>query len=268
MTHNKVAAVSAACLLAIVLLTLSGPSGAQANGAKCPPARHEQMDNCAAHMGFLGDHSFRVPKNTSSMSTICGQLKESIQCIQSYSRDCLQGFTRQILMSLLKRGKQQYNLVCQDEKARSNLIDRMSCLAEDKMERVHSCMDASLMRYEFIRSNVSAQSRIPSLCCSHHIFERDLEATLERECGKRSSKSANGVQEFFHKLVGGTTGEFYQLMCDRHHSMAECRASERTRDWLRKLEQVTKEAKAGKLKARSKSLIPPLLEILESSEPI
>lgn len=227
--------------------------------SKCPHSRDLQMDECAVKMGFLGDHSFTVPKNVSSMEKYCQNLKESIACIQSYSRDCLQGFTKQILNSLLKRGKQQYSLLCQDENAQRDFMAKMSCLTDDKIEQFHLCMDASIARFELIGNQVKADSRLPSLCCSYQLFSRDLDQVVEKACGKTGS-----TREYLHKLVGGTTGEFMQLVCEDHKSVRDCLASPKTKDTFKRLEQVTNQARQGKLKPRNKSLIPPLLVILDT----
>lgn len=254
------------------MLTMAPQQHSQAEAlqrrSKCPPEKDLEMDTCASQMGFLGNHSFRVPKNVTAMGAFCQELKNSIGCIQSYSRNCLQGFTKQILNSLLKRGKQQHNLICQDEQAKRDFLQKMSCLGDDKIDSLHSCMDASVARFEHIRSHVRAEYRLPALCCSYQIFNRDLDTTMDRICGPRSASNEGGIHEFMHKVVGGTTGEFFQLVCDNHRTMAECQASDKTRDTLKRLEQVTRGAKQGKVKPKSKSLIPVLLDILDSSEPI
>lgn len=246
-------------LLAAAALWAAGVAALEQR-AKCPASRQLEMDACASRLGFLGDHSFVVPKNLSAMDAFCGQLKEPIGCLQSYSRDCLQGFTRQILTSLMRRGKQQHSAICQSDAARAEFVAKMACLADDKIQQLNSCLDASVARFEFIRDQVRAEGRLPGLCCSYQIFSADSGQTLERLCGRTSE-----ARRFVQKLVTGTTGELFQLICEGHRSMDECRASDKSRDTLARLEQVTKQAKAGKLKPRSKSLIPPLLDILDSS---
>lgn len=217
-------------------------------------------------MGFLGDHSFFVPKNVTAMGPFCQNLKDSIGCIQAYSRDCLQGFTRQLLASLLKRGKQQHGLICQDESSKLDFMDKMSCLTDDKIGQFHACMDGSIARFEFIRDRVRPERRLPSICCSYQIFYRDVDDTLDRVC--RRAGAGDAANKFIHKIVGMTAGEFMSLVCDGHRSLDECRASDKTKDSLRQLEQVTKQVKQGKLAPKSKSLIPVLLDILDNSAPI
>jgi len=255
-------------LLLVVSLVCCSCLGAEAleRKSRCLPARDHEMDQCAARMGFLGDHSFRVPNNVSAMGSFCQNLKNSITCIQSYSRDCLQGFTKQILTSLLKRGKQQYNMICQNDEAKGEFLTRMNCLLGDKIEQLHTCMDASVARFEFIRSNVPAENRLPSLCCSYQVFNRDLDTTMDKVCGPKGSSGDKSIHAFMHKIVSGTTGEFFQLVCDNHRTMAECQASSKTKDTLRRLEQVTRSVRQGKTKPQAKSLVPVLLDILASSE--
>lgn len=249
-------------LMALVAaLQIQGAAAAARSGkSKCPSSRELEMDKCAASMGFLGDHSFVVPKNESAMSAFCSKLKDSIGCIQSYSRDCLQGLTKQILTGLLKRGKHQYQSICQTETARNEFRTKLGCMSDDKIGQFHECMDASIARFEFIRDQVRPDHKLPALCCSYQLFFVDTVETLNSICG-----AANEAIEFVLKLVTGTTGEFLQLVCEGHRSMDDCKRSDKTKEPLRKLDQVTKLAKIGKLEPRAKSLIPPLLEILDAS---
>lgn len=222
------------------------------------------MDDCASRMGFFGDPAFKVPKNQTSSQQFCQQLKDSIACIQAYSRDCLKGFSRQLMTSLLKRGKQQQSLICQDANAREDFRKRMACIVDDKIDQLHDTIAASIARYEHIASDkVNPDTRLPGVCCSYQIFSKDLDSTLDKICGKPTRK--NNAHEFVHKLVGGTTGEFLGLICDGHRSLAECKSSAKTSSYLGQLEEITQRVKQGELRPRHKSLVPVLLEILDGS---
>jgi len=249
---------------ALALLAWGQPSSGLRRAARCPVEREREMDTCASRMGFLGDHTFKVPKNSSSMELFCNDLKFSISCIQSYSRDCLQGFTRQLLNSLLKRGKQQYSFICNTDESKENFMNKMSCLTDEKIPSFHSCMDASIARFEYIASRVRQDARLASLCCSYQIFNRDVDATLDKICGKPSQR-AGSTNEFVSKIVGGTAGEFFGLICDQHRSLAECRASSKTSNVLNKLEEVSAKVSQGRLQPKNKSLVPVLLDILDGS---
>lgn len=233
--------------------------------SKCSTERDIQMDVCASKMGFLGDHSFVVPKNTTSMDKFCSDLKQSIGCIQSYTRECLSGFTRQLLTSLLKRGKQQYSSICNDDNSRNEFIRRMSCMADTKIEQFHGCMDASIGRFEYIASDkVQQVAKLPALCCSYQVFTRDVDASLDNICGKPVDRKTS-INQYVLRIVGGTAGEFFSLICEGHRSLDDCKASRKTNSVLAKLEDTTKMVNEHKLKPKNKSLIPVLLEILDSS---
>lgn len=250
--------------LALLAIIATLGSFVQVNGAKyskCPAKRDAEMDACAAKMGFLGDHNFTVPKNLTSMSQYCGQLKESIACIQSYAHDCLQGFTRQLLTSLLKRGKQQYKLICQTDDSKSDFLNKMACLTDDKILSFHHCMDASIARFEYIDAHARSHTKLPGICCSFQLFNRDLDTTLSSLCGDKASTTG----EFVHKLVSGTAGEFFSLICDQHRSLAECKASSKTAPMMEGMESIQGLVHAGKLKPKNKSLVPILLQILDGS---
>lgn len=250
-------------LAVILLLTLAATvDGRQ---LKCAPERELQMDACAVKLGFLGDRSFVVPKNLTAAAQFCSELKNAIQCVQSYSRDCLSGFTRQLLTSLLKRGKQQHSFVCHDERAQLNMMRKMACITDAQIGQLHACMDGSVARFDYINSNkVSADNKLQSLCCSYHIFNREVESTLDRICTKPVQRSGS-THEFVERVVSGTAGEFMGLICDQFRSMDECRNSRKTANQLAKMEEITKLVNEGKLRSKNKSLVPVLLEILDSS---
>lgn len=216
-------------------------------------------------MGFLGDHSFVVPKNVSQMATFCQQLKDSIGCIQSYSRDCLATFTRQLLTSLLKRGKQQYSQICNNDQTKANFITRMSCLSDQKINQFHNCMDASIARFEYIASDkVDKSNKLLSLCCSYQIFSRDVDQTLSKICGQ-PKQVAGSINDFVSRIVSGTAGEFFGLICDNHRTLDECQKSTKTSSLVPKLEQITEQVHKGQLRAKNKSLLPVLLDVLAYS---
>lgn len=259
----------------------AAPQGGRAAAKKCPAARERELDEYASHMGFLGDHSFRVPTNLASMSAFCDKLKNSISNIQAYSRECLAGFTRQILNVFMKRGKQQQASMCQADANKLEFMTNMACLKDEaRILQFHKCMDGSIGRFEFIMREVKSENRIPVLCCSYQIFFKDVDETLTRVCGG-SGAATNGnrgalsnataaasatavANKYVQKLVVGTTGEFIQLACDDHRSIEDCRASPKTRDYVDKLQQLTKRVKEGKQVLNHKSLLPPLLDILNS----
>lgn len=269
------AAIVGALLIVAIVDVVRPANSARGPNKQCPEVKARQMDACASKMGFFGDRSFTVPKNQSAALKFCQQLKESIACIQAYARDCLQGFSRQLMTSLLRRGKQQHNLICSDARSRDDFRNKMSCIADDKINQLHDTMDASIVRYEHIASGrgVEPDSRLSGVCCSYQIFNEDIDATLDRICGKRSPANNNSnnssttttTHELVHKVVGGTAGEFFGLICDGHRSMAECRASSKTGAYMGKLEELTRQVKLGKVRPQHMSLVPVLLEILESS---
>lgn len=263
MTRSKLRALTLGFFVTLVLvLVMSCGQASGAHNSKCPPAREQQMDLDASRMGFLGDHSFRVPQNLTAMSGFCLQLRDSVAGIGTYSRECLQGFTRQLFTSLLKRGKQQQASLCSSDASKTDFLNKLSCLSDEtKIGQFHRVMDASLARYDHIKSSaVKSEFRLPTLCCSYQIFLKDLDETLNRICGTKQE-----ANRFIKKLVTSTTGEFLNLICDDHKSIEECRASAKTRDSLRQLLEVSKRVKAGHLTPQSKSLLPPLLEILDST---
>uniref|UniRef100_A0A6G1SBB0 Uncharacterized protein n=1 Tax=Aceria tosichella TaxID=561515 RepID=A0A6G1SBB0_9ACAR len=250
-----------ACLLGLATKPIE--AAASSRKSKCPQARELQLDDHAARLGFLGDHSFRVPQNLTRMGAFCGQLKESVGGIQSYARDCLQGFTRQILTTIMKRGKQQQSSICQSDSSKQDFMQRFSCLRGERIAAFHGCMDASVARYEFIAKEVPTENKLPSLCCSYQIFYQDMDDTLAQLCG--NGRKDSETSKFVQKFVTGTTGEFLRLVCDDHRSMDDCRSSKKTSESLKQLQEITKKVKQGKLAPQGKSLIPPLLEILDAS---
>lgn len=257
------------CSILTVSAALDEPRSARRR-SKCPVQRDLEMDVCASRMGFLGDHSFKVPKNSTAMESFCANLKQSISCLQSYSRECLQGFTKQILTSLLKRGRQQYSYICNTDESRKQFMSRMSCLTDDKIETFHQTMDASVVRFEHISAKVKHDNKLPALCCSYQIFNRDMDSTLNKICGLSTNQdaaqpAANSINAFVHRIVGGTAGEFFSLICDNHRSLDECRRSTKTSDVLDSLEQLSTRVAQGKLTPKSRSLVPVLLEILDES---
>lgn len=243
----------------------------EARESRCPPARDQEFETCSERMGFLGNHAFRVPKNATSADKFCNELKNSLTCVQNYSKECISGFPRQLLGALLKRGKQQYSTICHDNQSKREFMRRMSCLSDDKIEGFHTLMDASVARFEHINTKVKLDASLVSLCCSYQIFDRDLDAKLSQICEKpsrtsgRPQASQGNINEYMRKIASGTAGEFLNLICENHRSYEDCQKSKKTAPVLPELEVITKSVYAGKLAPVRRSILPVLLEILEKS---
>lgn len=261
----------AALVLCALLATLFAPSALAAGKiSKCPAERDQEMDVCAAKLGFLGDHAFKAPTDLNDTVAYCSNLKASLACLQSYARDCLQGITKQVMVSILRRGRQQHSQLCQTDEHKREFIRKMTCLRGSNIDQYHSRMDGSIARFEFILEKVPTDSKFVSLCCSYLIFDRDLSETLNRICpvpakpaaasGPKSDREAS--REFISKVVSSSAGEYYAMFCDSYQSLDECRNSPKTAGPLKGLEETTTKAYQGKVRPKSKSLVPIMLAII------
>lgn len=240
----------------------AGGGAGTAYTSKCPAERDRQMDACAVRMSFLGDHSFRIPANVNAMQSFCADLRDSIQCIQSYVKDCVQGFTRQIVGGIMKRGKQQYSSICSSDSNKKNFLNKMSCLNGNKIGKFHSVMDASVARFEHIDSDqVKPDDKLLALCCSYQVCQRDVDTTMYKVCGSRD----HSTKDFIKKIANSAGGEFYNLICEGHRSIDECRASDKTAQALAQFEDITAKVHDNKLSPKAKSMIPVLMRILSKS---
>lgn len=232
--------------------------------SRCSIQRDAQMDTCAAKMSFLGDHSFRIPKDLKAMGPFCNDLKESIPCIQSYLKECVStSLPRQIVGGVLKRSRNQASLICSTESGKRNFMQKMDCLKPiDSISKFHNFMDASVARFEFIATQeVGSDDKLIALCCSYAIFQRELDITMARACGKDD----NTTREFIRKVASVAVGEFYQVICEGFRTVDECRASDKTSKIIDRLEQVTTSVKENRKRPNSKSLVPVLLQILNAA---
>lgn len=162
----------------------------------------------------------------------------------------------------MKRGKQQYSSICSSDSNKKNFLNKMSCLNGSKIGKFHSVMDASVARFEHIDSDqIRPDDKLISLCCSYQVFQRDVDTTMDNVCGSRD----HSTKDFIKKIANSAGGEFYNLICEGHRSIEECRASEKTSQALSQFEDITARAHEGKLRPKAKSMIPVLMSILSKS---
>lgn len=232
--------------------------------SRCSAQRDAQLEMCANKMSFLGDHSFTIPKDLNEMKPFCKNLKDSIPCIQNYLKDCVQAsFTKQVVGGVLRRARHQSSLVCSTDSGKRDFMDRMNCLTStESIAKFHTFMDTGVARFEHIATDqVSADEKLMGLCCSYAIFQRELDSTMAQACraGDRSSR------DFIRKIATASVGEFYTLICEGLRTVDDCRESEKTRKLMQRLEDITANVKAKRLRPTSKSLVPVLLPILSAA---
>lgn len=229
---------------------------------KCDESRHIEMDKCASSLGFLGDRSFVMPKNVTQMNGFCGTLTKSLKCIQNYARECLSSFPRQVLLTVTRNGRKQYNQLCANDNSKQEFMDNLTCLAPENLEQLHQCMDGSIARFEYVANRVEADNRISAICCSYQIFKRDIQETVEKTCSK--FKNVNQTAHYLHEIISTTTGELIDLVCGSYKTFEECKAKPMMAALVSTFTDITVKTKKKQIKPRAKSLISLFVGILNS----
>lgn len=237
-----------------------GDSGPPAK--KCGEERHIEMDKCASNLGFLGDRTFIMPKNVTQMNGFCGTLTKSLKCIQNYARECLSSFPRQVLLTVTRNGRKQYNQLCANDQTKQEFMDNLTCLAPENLEQLHQCMDGSIARFEYVANRVEADNRISAICCSYQIFRRDIQETVEKTCS--AFPNVNQTAHYLHEIISTTTGELIDLVCGSYKSFEDCKAKPKMANLVTTFTDITLKTKKRQIKPRAKSLISLFVSILNS----
>lgn len=231
-------------------------------GKKCSEDRHIEMDKCASNLGFLGDRGFIMPKNVTQMNGFCGTLTKSLKCIQNYARECLSSFPRQVLLTVTRNGRKQYNQLCANDQTKQEFMDKLTCLEPGNLEQLHQCMDGSIARFEYVANRVEADNRISAICCSYQIFKRDIQETVEKTCS--SFQNVNQTAHYLHEIISTTTGELIDLVCNSYKTFEECKAKPKMAALVSTFTDITIKTKKKQIKPRAKSLISLFVGILNS----
>lgn len=241
---------------------LAGQDSGELPAKKCNEDRHIEMDKCASNLGFLGDRSFIMPRNVTAMTGFCGTLTKSLKCIQSYARECLSSFPRQVLLTVTRNGRKQYNQLCANDNSKQEFMDNLSCLGPENLEQLHQCMDGSIARFEYVANRVEADNRISAICCSYQIFKKDIQDTVEKTCS--ASKSVNQTAHYLHEIISTTTGELIDLVCGSYKTFEECKAKPKMAALVSTFTDITIKTKKKQIKPKAKSLISLFVNILNS----
>lgn len=229
---------------------------------KCGEERHAEMDRCASSLGFLGDRTFVMPRNVTKMNGFCSTLTKSLRCIQNYARECLSSFPRQVLLTVTRNGRKQYNQLCANDQSKQEFMDKLSCLAPENLEQLHQCMDGSIARFEYVANRVEADNRISAICCSYQIFRRDIQETVEKTCNAYAN--VNQTAHYLHEIISTTTGELIDLVCGSYKSFEECKAKPKMANLVTTFTDITIKTKQRQIKPKAKSLISLFVNILNS----
>lgn len=241
----------------------NSPDAADGQPAKkCSDERHIEMDKCASNLGFLGDRSFIMPKNVTQMDGFCTTLTKSLKCIQNYARECLSSFPRQVLLTVTRNGRKQYNQLCANDQTKQEFMDKLTCLAPENLEQLHQCMDGSIARFEYVANRVEADNRISAICCSYQIFKRDIQETVEKTCS--AFQNVNQTAHYLHEIISTTTGELIDLVCNSYKTFEECKAKPKMAALVSTFTEITIKTKKKQIKPKAKSLISLFVGILNS----
>lgn len=240
----------------------SDNDGGFAASKKCNEDRHIEMDKCASSLGFLGDRGFVMPKNISQMNGFCGTLTKSLKCIQNYARECLSSFPRQVLLTVTRNGRKQYNQLCANDNSKQEFMDKLTCLAPENLEQLHQCMDGSIARFEYVANRVETDNRISAICCSYQIFKRDIQETVEKTCS--AYQNVNQTAHYLHEIISTTTGELIDLVCGSYKTFEECKAKPKMAELVSTFTEITTKTKKKQIKPKAKSLISLFVGILNS----
>lgn len=244
------------------LLSSLGDEGGKEPAKKCDQERHIEMDRCASNLGFLGDRGFVMPKNVTQMNGFCVTLTKSLKCIQNYARECLSAFPRQVLLTVTRNGRKQYNQLCANDETKREFIERLTCLAPENLEQLHLCMDGSIARFEYVANRVESDNRISAICCSYQIFQRDIQETVEKACGAFSN--VNQTATYLHEIISTTTGELIDLVCGSYKSFEDCKAKPKMANLVSTFTEITTKTKEKLIQPKAKSLISLFVSILNS----
>lgn len=250
------------CFVASTSAQTSSEDGSSGPSKKCNEERHLEMDRCASSLGFLGDRTFVMPKNVSQMNNFCDTLTRSLKCIQNYARECLSSFPRQVLLTVTRNGRKQYNQLCANDQTKQEFIDNLTCLAPENLEQLHQCMDGSIARFEYVAKRVEADNRISAICCSYQIFKRDIQETVEKSCV--AYPNVNQTAHYLHEIISTTTGELIDLVCGSYKTFEECKAKPKMANLVVTFTDITAKTKKKQIKPRAKSLISLFVNILNS----
>lgn len=229
---------------------------------KCNSDRHAEMDKCASSLGFLGDRTFVMPKNITSMDNFCGTLTKSLKCIQNYARECLSSFPRQVLLTVTRNGRKQYNQLCANNQTKQEFMEKLTCLAPENLEQLHQCMDGSIARFEYVANRVEADNRISAICCSYQIFRRDIQETVEKSCSAYPNVEATA--HYLHEIISTTTGELIDLVCGAYKTFEDCKAKPKMAALVSTFTDITSKIKKKQIKPKARSLISLFINILNS----
>lgn len=229
---------------------------------KCSEERHVEMDKCASNLGFLGDRTFVMPKNVTQMDGFCVTLTKSLKCIQNYARECLSSFPRQVLLTVTRNGRKQYNQLCANDQTKQEFMDKLTCLTAENLEQLHQCMDGSIARFEYVANRVESDNRISAICCSYQIFRRDIQETVEKSCV--AYPNINQTANYLHEIISTTSGELIDLVCGGYKTFEECKAKPKMANLVSTFTDITAKTKKKQIKPRAKSLISLFVSILNS----
>lgn len=229
---------------------------------KCNDERHIEMDKCASNLGFLGDRTFVMPKNITQMDNFCKTLTRSLKCIQNYARECLSSFPRQVLLTVTRNGRKQYNQLCANDQTKQEFMDKLTCLAPENLEQLHLCMDGSIARFEYVANRVESDNRISAICCSYQIFRRDIQETVEKSCV--AYPNVNQTAHYLHEIISTTTGELIDLVCGAYKTFEDCKAKPKMANLVSTFTDITIKTKKRQIQPRAKSLISLFVSILNS----
>lgn len=158
----------------------------------------------------------------------------NIECLDTYSRKCLDSFTRDAIQLGLKRIGKQLEEACESGTIKK-ILEEARCLdikhhhsknkqEEEEKNSLNDCHNRLVYSIKRLNGTISSgtsleRMQVGGLCCAMDFFNECVYTQMAKECAY--AQHANSKQ-FIKEILASQLGTFVELDCSRYDSKAKC----------------------------------------------
>ncbi|XP_053203937.1 uncharacterized protein LOC128388551 [Panonychus citri] len=162
-----------------------------------------KADKCASDVFVFGHSNITLPENLQQVETHCKSRFQALRCVQSYIRDCLTLFPKQVVSLLIKGAANNAKQQCKID--RQEFVERSKCYRKNR-EGLGQCMKKLINEL----SQAEKQSdKVPLTCCVLKSY-RDCSIKILQSDSEQCKPDDT---KYFMKMVEGNAADVFELVC-------------------------------------------------------
>jgi len=171
----------------------------------CTDEREEEVDNCLFNfIVFSRNQSKPFPESAQQIQKLCDYVRPGVNCVKSFSKDCLDSLERQVINLALSSVRQGHKKYCSNKNSDKipEYIKVFRCLNSmaSEFNMVMEKFNNGIMQLAYDPRTLD--EKLPIMCCkAYELNDKSIENIRKSKNPNCKGNTLNIIYEFLENLV-------------------------------------------------------------------